>query len=84
MLHPKQSHVPVFLDEADRLPGMEYYTAKAIFAGTEAKVKLLMRQVLEGENERAQHASTGGPDCSAGEVPAKVGQKIYTDLRTHY
>jgi hypothetical protein len=75
MIHPKQSHVPVFLDEADRLPGMEYYTVEAVFAGTEAKVKQLMRQVLEGENERVQHASTGDPDCSAGEVSAKVGQK---------
>ena len=67
--------MPVFLDEPDRLTGMEYYTAEAVFAGTEAKVKQLMRQVLEGENERVQHASTGDPDYSARELSAKVGQK---------
>ncbi len=82
MLHPKQSHVTVFLDEADRLPGMEYYTADAVFAGTEAKVKQLMRQVLAGENERGQHASTGDPGCIGGEAIAKLDKKRKQSLLT--
>jgi hypothetical protein len=78
----RKAIVKVFLDEADRLPGMEYYTADAVFAGTEAKVKQLMRQVLAGENERGQHASTGDPGCIGGEAIAKLDKKRKQSLLT--
>ncbi len=54
LLHPKQSHVPVFLDQPDHLSGMDYYTTGEVFSGTEAKVKELIHTVLEGENKRVQ------------------------------
>jgi len=54
MQNPKQSHLHVFLDQEDKLPGMEYHTPEEVYAGTQLQVKSLMRKVLQQRKTPAQ------------------------------
>jgi hypothetical protein len=63
---------------------MDYYTTEEVFLGTETKVKELMRTVLEGENKRAQDASTEDGSSNAGEAAPKVVQKRKLQTRISF
>jgi hypothetical protein len=70
MQNPRQSHVDVFLDEGDKLPGMHYYTPTEVHAGTQTEIKSLMRKILrERKNTPAleeEHSSSFSDEPSSG------------------